>query len=198
MRRLAAELDTGAASLYVYVRNTAELHACVLDELLGLVGLDPVGAPELWVENVIRVLGSYTAILLEHPGLARSALVTRPSGPNYLALVEQLLKLLREGGTPDSQAAWGVDLVLLFSTSIALEHGTRRQAMDAEEDRDALAQALRQANPNDYPSIAALGEDLLSGTPEARFEWHVRALLAGIATTPRPHHEVEHQGGRQS
>ena len=39
MRRLADELDTGAASLYVYVRNTAELHAAVLDELLGSVEL---------------------------------------------------------------------------------------------------------------------------------------------------------------
>ena len=38
MRRLAQELDTGAASLYVYVRNTAELHAAVLDELLGVGG----------------------------------------------------------------------------------------------------------------------------------------------------------------
>ena len=35
MRRLAQELDTGPASLYVYVANTAELHAAVLDELLG-------------------------------------------------------------------------------------------------------------------------------------------------------------------
>jgi len=38
------ELDTGAASLYVYVRNTAELHAAMLDELLGQVDLGPVTA----------------------------------------------------------------------------------------------------------------------------------------------------------
>ena len=37
MRRLALELDTGPASMYVYVRNTVELHAAVLDELLGVV-----------------------------------------------------------------------------------------------------------------------------------------------------------------
>ncbi|MFK4274211.1 TetR/AcrR family transcriptional regulator, partial [Streptomyces milbemycinicus] len=34
MRRLAQELDTGPSSLYVYVANTAELHAAVLDSLL--------------------------------------------------------------------------------------------------------------------------------------------------------------------
>ena len=41
MRRLAQELDTGAASLYVYVRNTAELHAAMLEELLGPGGPEP-------------------------------------------------------------------------------------------------------------------------------------------------------------
>src|SRR4051794_41785849 len=35
MRRVAQALDTGPASLYVYVANTAELHAAVLDELIG-------------------------------------------------------------------------------------------------------------------------------------------------------------------
>src|ERR1700761_7653265 len=34
MRRVAQQLDTGHASLYVYVRDTADLHAQVLDALL--------------------------------------------------------------------------------------------------------------------------------------------------------------------
>ena len=44
MRRLAAELDTGPASLYVYVDNMAELHGALLDELLSEVALPPVAA----------------------------------------------------------------------------------------------------------------------------------------------------------
>ena len=47
MRRLAKELDTGPASLYVYVRDTDELHAAVLDELLGEVPT-AAGMPEWW------------------------------------------------------------------------------------------------------------------------------------------------------
>ncbi|MGO8874145.1 MAG: TetR/AcrR family transcriptional regulator [Acidimicrobiales bacterium] len=186
MRRLAAELDTGPASLYVYVRNTDELHAAVLDEMLALVGFVPDAAPAQWDTTVVAVLSSYTSILVEHPGLARSALVTRPSGPSYLALVERLLSLLRAGGVPDGQAAWGIDLLLLFATSIALEHGTRRQLTGGDEDEEALGRAIRQASPDTCPTIVALGDDLLSGTPEARFGWHVRVLLAGMAATPRP------------
>src|ERR1700685_2744745 len=86
MRRLAQELDTGAASLYVYVRNTAELHAAMLEDLLGQIDQSPVTAAGDWRERLIEVLTSYTAILFEHPGLAPSALVTPPRGPGYFGL----------------------------------------------------------------------------------------------------------------
>src|SRR5450432_2404244 len=86
MRRLAQELDTGAASLYGYVRNTAELYAAVLDELLGGVDLTPATASGDWRTRLEQVLNSYTGVLFEHPGLAQSALVTRPSGHCYLNL----------------------------------------------------------------------------------------------------------------
>ena len=186
MRRLAAELDTGPASLYVYVRNTAELHAAVLDELLGLVGLSPEQEESQWSGSVVDVLWSYTGILFEHPALARSALVTRPSGPNYLALVERLLTLLRQGGIHDACAAWGVDLLLLFATSIALEHGARRQVTDADEDIQALERAIAQASPSTYPTIADLGSAIMSGTPRTRFAWHVHVMLSGMEATPVP------------
>ena len=67
MRRLAQELDTGPASLYVYLRNTAELHAAMLEELLGRVDLTPVATAGDWRERLIQVLFSYTRILFEQP-----------------------------------------------------------------------------------------------------------------------------------
>src|ERR1700744_4169107 len=110
VRRLAQELDTGPASLYVYFRNTAELHAAILDELLGTIPAPPAGGD--WRDRLERVLTDYTVMLFEHPSLARSALVARPRGQHYLDLVESLLALLEEGGVPSAQAAWGVDVLL--------------------------------------------------------------------------------------
>ena len=128
MRRLAQELDTGAASLYVYVSNTAELHAAVLDQLLGEVDLDPAAGD--WRERLVGVLASYTDVLFEQPGLARSALTGRPSGEHYLLLLEKLLALLDEGGVPPAQASWGVDVLLQVANATAAEHATRRQSSD--------------------------------------------------------------------
>ncbi len=187
MRRLAQELDTGAASLYVYVRNTAELHAAMLEELLRQVDLSPVTAPGDWRERLIKVLWSYTGILFEQPGLAQSVLVTRPSGPAYLSLAEGILGLLSTGGVPSDRAAWAVDLLLHFATSTAAEQATRERTIDAQDEEDALVEALREAPADTFPHITALGvEELMSGPGPDRLTWGFRVLINGILQTPRP------------
>ncbi|WP_327319753.1 TetR/AcrR family transcriptional regulator [Streptomyces sp. NBC_01235] len=181
MRRLAEELDTGPASLYVYVRNTAELHAAVLDELLGTVGPAPAGGS--WRERLERVLTAYTAMLFDHPDLARSAITARPSGPHYLNLIENLLALLAEGGVPPAQAAWGVDLLLQHATATAAEHAGDGAS---KEDWDAVSDALHAASERTHPHIAGLAGPLLSGSPQTRLAWGFQALINGIERTAVP------------
>jgi AcrR family transcriptional regulator len=183
MRRLAQQLDTGAASLYVYVRNTAELHALMLDELLA--GLD-LAAEGSWRDRLVTVLWSYVSVLAEHPELAQSALVTRPSGPGYLTLVDGLLALL-DIEVPADRAAWGVDLLLHFATATAAEQGTRQRAIDAGEEEDRLAEVIAGTSAARYPHIAALGLDLLSGPGPDRLTWGFHVLINGILQTPRSH-----------
>ncbi len=192
MRRLAQELDTGPASLYVYVRNTAELHAAVLDTLLGEVDLGPVRAEGDWREQLVQVLSSYTAVLFEHPALARSALVARPSGPHYLDLLEALLALLAKGGVPDGRAAWGVDVLLHFATATAAEQSTRDAAPDAQDEMDALVAAVHGISAQTHPRLAALGDELFSGTGQARLAWGFHMLINGILHTDRPDATEDH------
>ncbi len=124
-------------------------------------------------------------MLFEHPSLAHSALVARPSGPNYLALVEAVLALLHEGGVPDAQAAWGVDVLLQVATATAAEQSTRDRSIAAEDEQNALLDALGQVTAESHPRIAALGPDLLSGTPEQRLAWIFRVVINGAQVTPR-------------
>src|ERR1700744_1966845 len=65
MRRLAEQLDTGPASLYVYVRDTADLHAAVLEEMLGQVDLTPAAGAGDWRARLTEVLRSYLGVLFE-------------------------------------------------------------------------------------------------------------------------------------
>jgi AcrR family transcriptional regulator len=183
MRRLAGELDTGAASLYVYVDNMAELHGALLDELLGDVALPPVAA-EGWRAAVVGLLSDYTRMLWGYPSLARSVLALHPSGPHYLSLVDRLLGLLTAGGVPAPAAAWGVDPLLQLATATAAEQGTRQESADAAGEQQHLAAAVREARPEDYPNIVAARDDLFSGTGEQRLRWYFECLLTGLAGTP--------------
>jgi hypothetical protein len=177
-------LDTGPASLYVYVHNTAELHAAVLDELLGEVDLRPVTGD--WRDQVVHVLTSYATVLYDHPGLAQSALVARPTGEHYLDLLETVLSLLDQGGVPADRAAWAVDLLLQFATATAAEHATRDRTIVAHDDEGALTTVLLGVSAETRPRLAALGTELLSGPPRARLAWGFHVLLNGALSTPRP------------
>lgn len=187
MRRLARELDTGPASLYVYVRDTDELHAAVLDELIAEVDLSPVGAQGPWRDRLFAVLSSYSTLLYQHPSLARAAVVTRPSGSHYLALLDALMRLLIQGEVPADRAAWAVDLLLQLYTTNAAEHGTRNLNGPAKrKDFAELSTAIRTAPADTFPAVAQYAEELLSGTGRERSRWRFEVLLAGILATPRP------------
>ncbi|ROQ81769.1 TetR family transcriptional regulator [Streptomyces sp. CEV 2-1] len=193
MRRLAQELDTGPASLYVYVANTAELHAAILDELLGTLHVADGGD---WRERLEGLLTSYTDTLFEHPGLARAALMIRPSGTHYIRLVESLLALLDEGGVPPGQAAWGVDVLLQYATATAAEQATRDQSAHTRAEWDSLTGALRGTSGRTHPHIAGLAAQLVSGTAEQRMSWGIATLINGIRDTPVPAADVP-AGGAQ-
>ena len=182
MRRLGAELDTGPASLYVYVRNTAELHGALLDELLADLDLDPgAGAgAHRWRDRLVDLLMSYTGLLFAHPSLARSILTLRPSGPHYLRLIDTVLGLLRAGGVPARPAAWGVDILLQHAVATAAEQGSRVEVAAAASEEEDLALAVAEADPAAYPEIVRVRDELFSGTGEERGRWAFEALVAGL------------------
>ncbi|THA71579.1 TetR/AcrR family transcriptional regulator [Streptomyces sp. A0958] len=186
MRRLAQELDTGPASLYVYVTNTAELHAAVLDALLGEVHLPALDTGSNWRGQLVAVLTSYTHLLAAHPQLARSALVARPSGEHYLGLVERVLLLLSRGGASQGQAAWGVDSLLQYATATAAEHAAQERDPRSEDDWDALTRAVHDVDEAAHPMIKAHLPELRAGTEDARLAWGFDVVINGITQTPLP------------
>lgn len=193
MRRLAQELDTGAASLYVYVRDTEELHAGMLDVLLGRIDVAAIEPPATaaetvgggWRDQLWALVWSYMRVLFAQPGLARVALVTRLSGPNYLGIVDAALGLLLAGGADPGRASWAVDALLLNATASAVEHGTQAGTPGAEEQQAQLLAQITGAADR-LPHIATVGAELVSGTGEQRSRWAFDALVNGVLTTPRP------------
>ncbi|MDQ2653963.1 MAG: TetR/AcrR family transcriptional regulator, partial [Chloroflexota bacterium] len=114
MRRVAQELDTGPASLYVYVSNRRHLLDLLLDQVMAEITVPTEGT---WQERLIGLLQNSVATLGRRRGLALVALGMIPTGQNAMAVQEHVLGLLREGGLEDAAIAWAVDLLALLVTA---------------------------------------------------------------------------------
>lgn len=178
MRRIAAALDTGAASLYVYIRDMGELHVLLLDaHLTALETARREG--EGWREQVHRVLWEYLTILGTYPEMTRTAMFARPDGPHYLRLVDSILGGLLDGGIAPRDAARGVDLLLLYTSSFAVERAMREAAGDEDVQAGHLRTTIAGLDPAGYPHIVAVGADALM-EPGPRFPWGVDVILDGM------------------
>ena len=185
LRRVAAALDTGAASLYVYLANLDELHALMLDSALAAVRL-PATSRGDWRARLKSVLKLYLRTLHERPGLAQLAMSTIASGPNSLRIWELLLGLLKEGGVEDGKAAWGVDLLILYVTAIAAEQSLRSPGGD---ELDRVKAALDGVSAREFPLVFAARAALIAGDDdggEGRGAWALDVILDGIVAARRP------------
>lgn len=180
LRKVAAALDTGPASLYAYVDDLNELHALVLDR--ALADVDCRGAARAgWRARLQRVLASYARVLSTSPGLAQLAMGTIAVGPNALRITETLLGLLDEAGVNAATGAWAVDLLVLYVTAIVAEHAN---GLDPAHPDGAVARAIANVSQRDYPRVHAARAQLLAGTGEERFAWAVDVMLRGILQSP--------------
>jgi AcrR family transcriptional regulator len=176
LRRIATALDTGAASLYVYLANLNELHALMLDQALAAVKL-PEDGSILWRERLKAFLCEYLHTLYVRQGLAQLAMSTIATGPNSLRIWELLLGLLKEGGIDDVRAAWGVDLLILYVTAIAAEQSIRRAS---GQGLDRVKGALSTISVEEFPLVFAFREALLSGGGDTRTDWAIDIIIDGI------------------
>ncbi|WP_186299463.1 TetR/AcrR family transcriptional regulator [Bacillus pumilus] len=179
MRKVAKVLDTGPASLYVYVNNFQELSAYVLDYGLGQM-VYPDSADRTWKEQLFDILHTYFLLLFEKPGLAEISLSTIPQGTNFLQLTEHLLAALHKGGIKSTSAAWGVDLLLLYVSSVAYEKVSWKKH-DSSQVSDTK-KAFHDADKTRFPFIHLVKEEMFTGDPVSmeRFRWGMDVILYGI------------------
>ncbi|MGK5543904.1 TetR/AcrR family transcriptional regulator C-terminal domain-containing protein [Streptomyces sp. URMC 127] len=180
MRRVAKELDTGPASLYVYVANRDDLMAAMLDAALAQV---PLTAEGTWREQLHSLVAATTEAMSRHEGLAAVALGAIPTGDNALLVLDRMLALLKQGGLDDTTAAWAVDLLYLHVAAAAAEQSTYDAKGGDEGDTIAAADRRYASLPADrYPMITSLRQALLS--PGDRDTWGLNVLINGILHTP--------------
>lgn len=181
MRRVAAELDTGAASLYVYVSNRGELLHAMLDRVAGEVPLVKPD-PKRWRKQLLAVLDSFREGLETYPGLA-TVLPEEPlATDSSLAGLENLLGLMVAGGIAPQDAAWGCDNLMLIVTATANEADVRRSAgIHIDDDYvERLRKTFAGMPADEYPNVVSHAEALVSGDGTKRFHFGIETFLDGL------------------
>jgi AcrR family transcriptional regulator len=185
MRRLAAALDTGPASLYVYIRSRDELLNALFDRVGGMVALEEPD-PAQWREQLHRLVDSLLAALEEHPGIARVAVANVPTGQNALRVADTLLGLLLAGGVKPRDAAWACDIVPLLVTAAAIETATHQErGHEPEHLVDHLQGVFTTLSPERFPHLARHAQDLVSGDGDERFHFGIDTFLDGLVARAR-------------
>jgi hypothetical protein len=188
MRRVAQVLDTGPASLYVYVANRGELHALLFDAAIGTIEVEETD-PARWREQLQALITRMATMMVEDfPGIAILGMAAIPTGDNALRVTESMMSLLRAGGASDQAVAYAGDLVSMYATAIAYEQSLYRTlyADPGHEERE-LARVLERFTsiPADrYPTMASVGPLMVRGTGPERFMLGLDMIVNGLLSTP--------------
>jgi len=183
MRRVAAALDTGAASLYVYVAGREGLLRAMLDRVIATIEREDPD-PDRWRAQLHSLLARMYQALAAHPGISALTLADPPTSEAVLLLTENLLGLLLAGGLDPQDAAWACDILVLLVTATAREDDVRRPRGRGDGDRRDQAAAIRATlaglPPDRFPLITANAARMVAGDGDERFRFAVDVVIDGV------------------
>jgi AcrR family transcriptional regulator len=188
MRRIAQALDTGPASLYVYVANRDELHQLLFDAAIGTIETEPVD-PARWRAQ-LKALGRRILKMMveDFPGIAILAMTHIPIGDNAIRVADSMLALLKAGGASDQAAAFAADFFSTYINAIAYEQSLYATLYSDPEHElrevEKISRRFATLDAQRFPTMAALAPALTRGDADERFELGLDVLINGLLATP--------------
>jgi AcrR family transcriptional regulator len=187
MRRVAAALGTGPASLYAHVVNKADLDELLIGRLTSELEL-PDPDPAVWRDQIRSVLRQLRDQYLRYPGISRAALALAPTNLDTLRVNEAMLAILLAGGAEPQTAAWASDALSLYVGAYCQELAVvQRRAKDPATEwvvsRDEMVRRLTSLPRDRFPATTEHAKELTAGTGHERFDFAVDLMLDGVART---------------
>lgn len=181
MRQVAAELGTGAASLYRYVATRDDL----LDLMADSTGAEYTFVPRSgdWLADLLEIARQARAIMLRHPWLPTLVITRSTLGPRGADLLEHVLHILHDHPA-DPAAKLEAFAILMAVTATYAQH---EAAGDQAAQQRQAAYLHHVATAGQHPQLAALLTAATPpGDPFARFGALLRRVLAGLLATAAP------------
>jgi len=172
IRRVAAELDARAMSLYDHFASKRELLATMADEVIGeMLSSEPL--PDTWREAVAVSARSMNAAYSRHPWAIFLTAERLAPGPNSIMMAKQMAQGISTLQLePDD--VWQVqgivnDYVIGYSFRTV---GT--------VDPDEMEAAIAPTDVVEFPELAVLPENLRNRPSTDRFELGLQTVLDGL------------------
>jgi AcrR family transcriptional regulator len=189
MRRVAAEMETGAASLYRYVDTRDDL----LDLMVDATGAEYAYAAPTgdWLADLLDIGEQARAIMRHHPWLP-GLLITRSAlGPNGLVLLEHTLAAL---APHPAGAAAKLEAFAIFNATTALFVQNELGGGSARQQRNAayLQHALASGRHPRLAQLLAPAVLTQGGPPESpaapadQYRDILGRILGGLLATEPP------------
>jgi AcrR family transcriptional regulator len=181
MPRLAKQLGVGTMSLYRHVDDKDDLVNAVAERVLGGVQV-PAGAPDDWEGRVIGYLRALRGQALAHPALSR-ILADRglTVGPAFDQL-EQVHRILRAAGFCATDAVRAFYTLLTYVFGFVMWELPRVHQQPAAAYATAWTDALDQLDRDEYSTLHALRDTLVTAASPDQFEYGLDHLLRSLRT----------------
>ncbi|MEU4494883.1 TetR/AcrR family transcriptional regulator C-terminal domain-containing protein [Streptomyces sp. NPDC023998] len=191
MRRLAAELNVTAMSVYWYVDTKDDLLELALDAVFGTFPLPDVSAEGDWREQLRELATGYRDLLVRHPWVSALIGTFLNIGPHSMAFSTAVQQVMRNTGLPPHGQMGGLSAVFQFvygfgtieghfiarcATAGMSQDEYFREAMGTISEQPAFAKSFESATE----LMEARGGDTVEEMRERDFSFALDLLVAGI------------------
>ncbi|WP_406837937.1 TetR/AcrR family transcriptional regulator [Streptomyces sp. AHU1] len=191
MRRLAAELNVTAMSVYWYVDTKDDLLELALDAVFGELALPDAGSQDGWRDQLRALAVGYRALLVRHPWVSTLIGNFLNIGPCSLAFSSCVRQVIRNTGMPPHGQMGAMSAVFQFVYGFGTIEGhfVQRCASAGMSQDEYFRRAM--STIGEEPQFAAhfegaaglmeaRGGDTVSEMRERDFGFALSLLIAGI------------------
>ncbi len=179
MRALAAELGTGAMTLYNYVSQREELEVLVAEAVIAEARWSPEGHAQ-WQDEVRDIATAWWGAVRSHPHAIPLILTRRSRSAAVFEVTEAMLRALARSGRS------GQSLLIAFRAVSALIMGLAQAelagplAVQAAETAAETIARFRALPAERFPNLIDIASAAMDSTAEGEFQASLDLLLAGL------------------